>query len=163
MKTLLLMRHAKSSWRDHSLSDHDRPLNSRGKDTAPLMGKHLAEMDVLPDVILCSTAKRAKQTVEYLLQSLQFDGDVIYSRMLYHAGDEVFSEELSKLSDRIDTAMIVGHNPGMEYALETYCGEWHRMPTAAVARIEFEIDTWKEVEDEIEGNLTDLWRPKELS
>jgi phosphohistidine phosphatase len=162
MKTLLLMRHAKSSWRDHRLSDHDRPLNSRGMKAAPLMGELLSGLDISPDMILCSTAKRAKQTVEYLLQRLPFEGEVIYSRMLYHAGDEIFSEELRKLPSGIETAMIVGHNPGMEYALENYCGEWHRMPTATIAQIEFEIVEWEEIEVGAEGKLMGLWRPKEL-
>ncbi len=162
MKTLLLMRHAKSSWSNAKLADHDRPLNDRGCTDAPKMGEWLASLDVVPELILCSTAVRAKQTVEYLLQSLPFDGEVIYSRMLYHAGDEVFSEELGRLGDEIEIAMIVGHNPGMEYAVENYTGEWDRMSTAAVVRIEFPISKWGELEDEPEGELTGLWRPKEI-
>lgn len=162
MKTLLLMRHAKSSWSDPSLSDHDRPLNSRGKRAAPQMGEWLASEGVIPDVILCSSAERAKQTVEFLLQTLPFEDEILYSRELYHAGDEMFSQELSKLSDEIETAMIVGHNPGMEDAVENYCGEWHRMPTAAVARIVFPIMQWEEILDVEEGDLGDIWRPKEI-
>jgi len=163
MKTLLLMRHAKSSWSNAKLSDHDRPLNSRGRLAAPLMGGWLTSLGVTPNVILCSTAERAKQTVEYLIQALPFEGEVRYSRMLYHAGDEVFSEELGRLGDEIETAMIVGHNPGMEYAVESYTGGWRRMPTAAVARIAFPIQKWGDVKDIPEGELTGLWRPKEIS
>lgn len=163
MKTLLLMRHAKSSWSNPRLADHDRPLNPRGKSAAPLMGEWLAQQELIPEVILCSTAERAKQTVEYLLQSLPFEGEVIYSRMLYHAGDEAFSEELSKLGEDIAIAMIVGHNPGVEYAVDNYCGEWHRMPTAAIARIDFPISHWHELDQQDEGELVALWRPGELS
>ena len=162
MKTLLLMRHAKSSWSSAKLADHDRPLNDRGLADVPKMGELLASLDVVPDVILCSTAERARQTVELLCQTLPFEGEVIYSRMLYHAGDEVFNEELGRLGDEIEIAMIVGHNPGMEYAVENYTGDWERMSTASVARIEFPISNWGEMADEPEGELTGLWRPKEI-
>ena len=163
MKTLLLMRHAKSSWSNPKLADHDRPLNPRGKDAAPKMGEWLAQQELIPDIILCSTAERAKQTVEFLLNAMPFEGEVVFSRMLYHAGDEVFSEEMSKLGEEIGIVMIVGHNPGMEYAVETYCGEWHRMPTAAIAQIEFPINQWGEIRTEESGEFIALWRPKEIN
>jgi phosphohistidine phosphatase len=128
-----------------------------------MMGEWLAGLDAVPDVILCSTAERARQTVENLLQTLPFEGEVVYSRVLYHAGDEVFTEELGGLGDEIGMAMIVGHNPGMEYAIESYTGEWQRMPTAAVARIEFPISKWGQLEDLPEGKLAGLWLPREVS
>lgn len=162
MKTVLLMRHAKSSWKDTSLSDHDRPLKQRGRDAAPMMGALLTELDLVPDVILCSTANRARQTVEYLLNGLPFEGEVIYTRYLYHSGPRAYLEEIHKLDDQYTRVMIVGHNPGMEMALEDFSGEWERMPTAAVARIDFEAGQWADISDDESGILKNVWRPRDI-
>ena len=163
MKTLLLMRHAKSSWKDMSLSDHDRPLKKRGREAAPLMGELLSNLDLVPEIILCSTARRARQTVEYLLHSLPFEGEVMYTRDLYHSGPRTYLKELRQLGDLFSIAMIVGHNPGMEYAVEEFSGEWERMPTAAIARIDFNVGRWDELEGgDVSGKLLGVWRPREI-
>ena len=162
MKTVLLMRHAKSSWSDTSLADHDRPLNARGRAAAPRMGEHLNGVDLIPDVILCSTAKRAKLTVEYLLRTCQFDGETIYSRDLYHGSIEDYLKMLQALDDKNQTALVVGHNPDMEYFLETFSGGWERMPTAAIAHLVFEINNWAEIKNVEEAKLLNLWTPKGL-
>lgn len=162
MKQLLLMRHAKSSWKDISLGDHDRPLNSRGKSDAPRMGAHLSSVGLVPDVILCSTAKRAKQTAKYLLQECPVDSGVIYLSSLYHGGAEEFIEALEELGDDIDTAMIIGHNPGMEYSIEDFCGVDEVMPTAAIAHIQFELTAWNEIGTVDSAKLIALWCPKEI-
>ena len=162
MKTILLMRHAKSSWDEPHLADHDRPLSSRGMSAAPLIGEHLARIDLVPDVIVCSTAVRARQTVDYLLETLPYEGKVTYSRDLYHAGTESFLDEIYKLDEQIQCAMLVGHNPGMEMAVEDLTGEWVRMPTAAVARIDFEVNSWQEITEDIEGTLVEIYTPREL-
>ena len=162
MKQLLLMRHAKSSWKELALSDHDRPLNKRGKADAPRMGEYLSSVGLVPDVILCSTAKRAKQTARFLVTECSFDGLVIYYPALYHGGTEEFIEALEGLDDEIETAMIIGHNPGMEYSLEDFCGENEVMPTAAIAYIQFEFTTWKDIGTADMGKLVALWRPKEI-
>ena len=162
MKRLLLMRHAKSSWSDVSLGDHDRPLNPRGKTDAPRMGEHLKSEGIIPEVIICSTAKRAKQTAKYLQTECPIDGGVIYSASLYHGGTEEFIEALEELDERIETAMLIGHNPGMEYSLEEFCGVNEVMPTAAIAYIQFEVEAWKEIGLTETGKLIDLWRPKEI-
>ena len=162
MKRLLLMRHAKSSWSDVSLSDHDRPLNSRGKADAPRMGEHLRSTGIIPEVILCSTAKRAKQTAKYVQMECPVDGGVFYIASLYHGGPEEFIEALEDLSESVETAMIIGHNPGMEYSLEEFCGINEVLPTAAVAYIQFQCLTWKEIGITDSGKLINLWRPKEI-
>jgi len=162
MKTVLLMRHAKSSWDNPGLSDHERPLNKRGKISAPKMGLLLTDLDLVPDVIVCSTAKRARATVEGLLETCPFEGDVLYTRELYHAGVEEHLEALHDLDEKIDIAMLVGHNPGMEYFLEVVCEENEHLPTAAIAQILFDIDRWNEITPEISGVMENLWRPKEL-
>ena len=163
MKTILLMRHAKSSWKETHLADHDRPLNSRGRSAAPIMGEHLSKIALVPDVIVCSTAARARQTVEYLLETLPFEGEVVYTRDLYHSGTESFLEEIAKLDQRYQCAMLVGHNPGMEMAVEDLTGEWIRMPTASVARIDFEVDLWDEITEDSSGKLGDVWIPRDFS
>ncbi|MCA9071607.1 MAG: histidine phosphatase family protein, partial [Planctomycetaceae bacterium] len=90
MKTLFLMRHAKSSWKDESLPDHDRPLNKRGKRDAPRMGQLLLEQGVHPDRWLSSTALRARRTAELLAETLQFAGEIEFRSELYHAEPEQF-------------------------------------------------------------------------
>jgi phosphohistidine phosphatase len=162
MKTLLLMRHAKSSWDNPSLSDHDRPLNKRGKRVAPRMGKLLGEVDLIPDEIISSTAKRAKMTVEGLLEACPFEGDVVYTRNLYHADVEEQIEVLQSLKDEVGIALLVGHNPGMEIFLEIICDESEHMPTAAIAYIQFDVGRWFEITTDTYGTLKHLWRPKEL-
>jgi len=162
MKTILLMRHAKSSWKEMHLADHDRPLNSRGRTSAPMIGDHLSRIDLVPDVIVCSTATRARQTVEYLLETLPYEGEVYYTRELYHAGTETFLEEISKLDNGFKCAMLVGHNPGMEDAVEDLTGEWVRMPTAAVAHIVFEVEKWGDIAEDSLGMLVQVLTPRGL-
>ncbi len=162
MKTLLLMRHAKSSWKYPDLSDHDRPLKSRGKRDAPKMGEFLVSKDLIPQVILCSTARRAKETVEYFLRTCPFEGEVIYRRNLYHGGAEEFINAMQGLQNEINIVMIVGHNPGMEYSIEEFCGVDEFFPTTAIAYIQFEIDKWADMDSNVGGKLISLWRPKEI-
>jgi phosphohistidine phosphatase len=163
MKTVLLMRHAKSSWKDPGLADHDRPLNKRGKRDAPRMGKLLNEEELIPDIIYCSTARRAKSTVDGLLNSCDFNGEVKYSGSLYHGGPDDFFEVLSSLPDVIQSVMLVGHNPGMEYFLDLICGVKEHMPTAAVAIISFPVENWAEIKNGEDGELVHLWKPRELT
>ncbi|NOH12690.1 MAG: histidine phosphatase family protein [Chloroflexi bacterium] len=162
MKSLLLLRHAKSSWKDMSLGDHDRPLNPRGKRDAPRMGRLLHELDLVPDAILSSTAKRAFKTAQAVAEAAGYEGEIEKHRSLYHAGADVFIEMLRTLPDEVERAMLVGHNPGMEYAVLYFTGEDERYPTATVAHIQLPIDSWAELDEETEGKLLGLWRPKEL-
>jgi phosphohistidine phosphatase len=163
MKTVLLMRHAKSSWKDPNLADHDRPLNKRGKRDATRMGNLLIEEDLTPDAIYCSTAKRAKSTVDGLLKVCDFDGEVTYTGSLYHGGSEDFFEILSNLPDEIQSVMLVGHNPDMEYFLDLICDVQEQMPTGAIAVITFSVENWDEITDEEAGELVHLWKPRELT
>ncbi|MGD8456977.1 MAG: histidine phosphatase family protein [Anaerolineales bacterium] len=163
MKTVILMRHAKSSWKDPNLADHDRPLNKRGKRDAPRMGELLNAEDLIPDTIFCSTANRAKSTVKKLLKSCNFEGEVTYTGSLYHGGPEDFFEILSSLPDDIETVMLVGHNPDMEYFLDLTCDVQEHMPTAAIAVITFPLDHWFDISDGEEGKLVHLWKPRKLT
>ena len=162
MRTLLILRHAKSSWKDDSLPDHDRPLNKRGLKDAPRMGQLLRREDLLPDLILCSSAKRARVTAELVAEESGYEGELRLKDDLYAFDAEAYLEALTELSDGYDRVMVVGHNPAMEELLEALTGGFERLPTAALAMVELPIDRWSELEDEPEGKLTHLWRPKEL-
>jgi len=100
MKTLLILRHAKSSWKDEALPDHDRPLNKRGKEDAPRMGKLLHDEDLVPELILSSDARRARSTTELVVEESHFEGEVIYSRDLYAAEPETCMEALAQMAGR---------------------------------------------------------------
>jgi len=162
MKVVLILRHAKSSWKNIGDSDHSRPLNRRGKLAAPRMGQMLYEEELMPDVILSSTARRARDTADLVAEASGFDGEVFYLENFYHAWPSDYLEELRSLSVDINTAMIVGHNPGMEMLLEMLTGEDERLPTAALAVIRLPIDNWSQLTEEAEGELLKLWLPRTL-
>lgn len=162
MKNVLLMRHAKSSWKGASLPDHQRPLNQRGKRDAPRMGKFLQEQGILLDAILCSTAVRARQTAAGLLKKYTFEGEVQYFDDLYQAGPETIISILNRLPEKVDSAMVIGHNPGMDDFLELVCDECGHMPTACVAYIKYPIEGWLDLRTETLGELVHLWEPREI-
>jgi phosphohistidine phosphatase len=172
MKTLLLLRHAKSSWEDRSLSDHDRPLNERGERDAPRMGRRLRDQGVWPDLIFSSTARRARRTAELLLASPDEntpdedtpggDTEIRYLSELYLAEPEEYLAAVRRAGGEAESVLVVGHNPGLEMLLQSLTGEWHRLPTAALARIDLPIEAWTDLEPG-GGELAGLWRPKESS
>ncbi len=162
MKTLYLLRHAKSSWNDATLRDFDRPLNKRGLKAAPLMGKHMRKPKVLPDMVLCSPAKRTRQTIKLVLEEAEFEPKVRYDDRLYAASAGSVLEVLRETDDRADSVMVVGHNPGLQDLLEVLTGELEALPTAALARIELEVESWSDVRER-SGRLEWVVRPKELN
>jgi phosphohistidine phosphatase len=162
MKRLLVMRHAKSSWDNPQLADHDRPLNKRGKRDAPRMGRWLNARDLNPEMIVTSSAERALSTAQSVADSIDIVSSIQVERDLYHGGPEAYMEYLRLLSDKISLAMVIGHNPDLEEFVEDLVGRWHRLPTAAVALIDLPIMKWKELSDETEGSLISLWLPKEI-
>jgi phosphohistidine phosphatase len=162
MKQLLLMRHAKSSWDDSSVPDHLRPLNKRGKRDAPRMGQFMQEQGLVVDAILCSTAVRARATVEGFLQEFLFEGEVDYLDELYGAGPETIIALLAQLPQEVETALVIAHNPGLEDFLGMVCGLHEHMPTACVAYIKLPVEHWARLQDETEGELVHLWKPKEI-
>lgn len=162
MKTLLLMRHAKSSWSDSGLADHDRPLNSRGERDAPRMGRWLAEQGLLPDIVIASTALRAVQTAQAVREAAGHNGDFVEYAELYHADTAAWTAVLRQLPDAAESVLAIGHNPGLEELVEVLHREWERMPTAAVAWFELAIDAWSEFPPSGTATLRALWRPKEL-
>ena len=162
MKTLLILRHAKSSWNYPELSDHDRPLNGRGKRDAPRMGKHLRQEGLIPDRILTSSAKRARKTANKVAKSCGYTGKVKKIAAFYDAVPGVYFETLQALPDKHQRVMVVGHNPTMEQLVNHLTGEIKRMPTAALAHITLPIQHWETLDLDTKGTLVNLWTPKTL-
>ena len=161
MKTLLLLRHAKSSWDDPTLRDFDRPLSARGKRDAPRIGKALEERGPLPDVILSSPAARAKETIEAVIQSAHITISPRFDESIYGASSSELIGVIRRLPAESSCALLVGHNPGFEDTVSRLTGATERMPTAALACIEFQTEDWQDVEDG-QGKLLWLLTPKQL-
>lgn len=162
MKTLLLLRHAKSSWKNGQLADHDRPLNKRGKRDAPRIGKLLLESGLQPELILSSTAKRARKTASKVARKCAYEGVIELNGTLYLAAPDDYIRVLRDAPDHFTRVMVVGHNPGLEQLLAVLTGNDAHLPTAALAQIQVDIDTWSELQGDRCGRLIDLWRPREL-
>ncbi|NIP85513.1 MAG: histidine phosphatase family protein [Planctomycetales bacterium] len=162
MKTLLLLRHAKSSWDDDQLSDHDRPLNKRGRRDAPRMGRLLADQDLVPDLILTSTAKRARRTAEAVAKTCGFAGELLALSELYHAAPEECVRVLGQLSATTNRPLLVGHNPGLEELLDRLTDHDEVMPTAALAQLQLPITGWEQLALDSPATLVAIWRPREL-
>jgi len=162
MKTLVLMRHAKSSWKDPELSDHERPLNKRGKRDAPLMGELLKDEGLAPDMIFCSTATRARKTLQRVIENSRYDCEIEYLDSLYMAEANGIIDMLKSLPNNIDMVMLVGHNPGLECVLQILSGEIEALQTSAIAQIKLKIKQWDELDGDTPGKLINLWRPRTL-
>ena len=162
MKTLLILRHAKSSWNYPNLSDYNRPLNARGKRAAPRMGEHLREQGLIPDRILTSSAKRARKTANKVAKACGYTGKVKKLDAFYDSVAGVYYETLQALPDKHQRVMVVGHNPTMEQLIYSLTGEFRQMPTAALAHIELPIQNWEALNLDTEGTLVNLWTPKTL-
>ena len=161
MKTLLLMRHAKSSWKDDSLDDHDRPLNKRGKREAPRMGELLKDQNLLPDYLLASSARRARKTAECVAFASGFRGETRITSELYMAGTSKLLEIIAQTPESYQTLLLIAHNPGLEELLEHLTSQYRALPTAAIANLRLEIPSWKQV-TAIPASLVELWQPRGL-
>jgi phosphohistidine phosphatase len=163
MKTLLLLRHAKSDWSDPQLADHHRPLNKRGKRNARRMGRLLKEEHLVPDLILTSTAERAVKTVKTVVAQSGYRGEIRALDELYPGGSGVYVTIVRDLSDTYKRVMVVGHNPGLEGWLEQLTGTMTRLPTAALAQIGLPPGRWRELSEQTRGTLQHVWLPRELA
>jgi phosphohistidine phosphatase len=163
MKELLLVRHAKSSWDNERLSDFERPLNQRGKQDAPRMGRLLRQRELIPDLIISSPAVRALATAEAVGLAAGYEDEIRLVESLYHAGPDSYFEVLREVSDLYHRVMAVGHNPGMEELVEQLAGRWERMPTGTIAYFQLELDRWADIDESAVAKLVDVWRPKEMT
>lgn len=168
MKTLLLLRHAKSSWNEPGQSDHERALTARGRRAAELVGVYLAQRGDPPSLVLCSTARRTLDTLEPLRQRLGVPYEAV--RELYLAEPDTLLARLAQVDDREHGVLVIGHNPGLhELALllarhgdaEARARLREGFPTAALAVLELAIERWDEIRAGC-GTLVELRVPRDL-
>jgi phosphohistidine phosphatase len=162
MKTLLILRHAQSSWKDNNLPDHERPLNKRGRSDAPRVGELIRQENILPDMILCSTARRARDTIKAVIEKSGYAGEVNYIPDLYQADIADILTILGELEDTISSVLLVGHNPELEELVQTITEADVHIPTAALALINLPINSWEEMPAGVRGDLIRFWAPKGL-
>ncbi|SFG75801.1 SixA phosphatase family protein [Pontibacter chinhatensis] len=156
MKTLYILRHAKSSWEFDDLSDHDRPLNKRGRHDAPLMGQELAARGVAPQLIISSPSVRALSTATLVSKELDYDpDDIVVDTRVYGAGREDLLEVVQQTPAEVDTLLLVGHNEALsEFAGMLSPEPVASLPTAGVVALQFNCESWFEISRE---NATQLF------
>lgn len=145
MKTLYLVRHAKSSWENRSVSDFDRTLNERGKRDAPFMGRVLKEKDIAVDLMLSSPAVRALTTANIFADEISFpENKIVKEKDIYEADRSELMDVLMKTDDSVNNVMLFGHNPGITYLSNYLCNfETDNIPTCGVVCMEMDFDSWK--------------------
>jgi phosphohistidine phosphatase len=164
VKTLLVLRHGKSSWSDGGLADHDRPLKKRGRKDAPKMGRALLDHGLVPDLILSSTARRARETALLVAEASGHRGAVQLEAELYEADPakvlEVVRRSAGGAGDRI---MLVGHNPAFEALVEILTRKSVELPTCALAWLELSIASWLAIDGGVKAKLRQVWTPKNMA
>ena len=161
MKKLLIMRHAKSSWSDAQLSDFERPLNAHGSRAAPFMGALLREQDLVPDLIISSTAVRAHETAKLVAAACTYSGEVRLDPNIYEGAPQTLLDIVLSVDQAILTVMLVGHTPGVDGLIRVLTDEIVPMPTAAIAYMESSAELWSDIAQE-RAQLVRVFRPKEL-
>lgn len=169
-KRLILLRHAKSAWDNPSLADFDRPLSNRGRKAAPAIGAYLGRRGLVPGLALCSSAKRAIETLDLVSAGWQTKPTVRKLKSLYLAMPREMLRRVQTVGAEPDCVMLVGHNPGIADLASWLCSEGdaarrahlaRKFPTGAVAVIEFNVDDWRDVDAET-GRLVDFATPKQI-
>jgi phosphohistidine phosphatase len=148
MKTIILVRHAKSSWKDLSLADFDRPLNKRGKKNAPFMGKKLKKRRIMPDLILSSPAKRARKTARAVAKAIAYPKKkILFDDNMYHASATYLFNMVRDLDDRHVSVMLFGHNPDFNDLASIWLKKnpVDNIVTTGVCCIKFNVDRWQDV------------------
>ena len=146
MKTLFLVRHAKSSRDDPSLPDRDRPLDDRGKQDAPRMGNRLVKRDVKPDLLISSPALRALTTAQLIAEEVGYKRkDIVVDNRLYASSPDDLLAVIRALDKKLDRVMLVGHNPEFTDLAHRLSSEIIEMPTSAVAEFNFDTKAWSDV------------------
>lgn len=160
---LILMRHAKSDWSSGAAHDHDRPLNERGRQAAPLVAQELVRRGWIPSAVRSSDSERTIETFARMALYLPPVTDVKFSIDLYHAGFQALNRILQELPADHSTVLALGHNPGWQLAVEYYSGEEVQFTTANAALLRIEAATWREgLVRRGEWELVDVIRPRDL-
>ena len=144
-KRLFIIRHAKSSWKDTSISDFNRPLNKRGQENAPMMGERLKKRGIKPDIILSSPALRAKTTAEIIAKKVNYKKEIVLNEDIYASMDMILHKIIKKTDDKNETLFIFGHNPDLEMLVEKYVSFHEDLVTCGVVEIEFDCKSWKDI------------------
>jgi phosphohistidine phosphatase len=161
MKTLYLLRHAKSDWKDAEMRDFDRPLAPRGRHAAALIGKYLRKQDIRPDLIVCSPAERARETIEIVLENTKLKSEVRFDERIYEAHTGRLLEIIAQLDESARSALMIGHNSGFEELGEHLTGQMNPMPTGALLEIDLDVEKWRQVREGC-GRLRSYIKPKDL-
>ncbi len=161
MKTLYIVRHAKSSWADLSMQDIDRPLNQRGKRDAPIMSSKCIELKYIPELIITSNAKRAQETADCFIEKFGLrQSQTEVNGKLYHAPEDTYFEEAQLIDDSIASAMMFGHNPGITYLANNVSDKYiDNVPTCGVLIITSTASSWVDI-DPMNSKLINFIYPK---
>ena len=163
MKILLLLRHAKSSWKDKYQRDFDRPLNDRGKKAAETIGQYIRKEGISPELVLSSTAVRARQTTDIVLRAARLQSELRYDERIYEASPSRLMEVISQIDEKLSSVLLVGHNPGMEELLNLLTASSEHMATATLAKIRLDgADKWTRIAAG-KGNVDLIIRPREIT
>ena len=157
MKTLFLLRHAKADNPTTGLTDLNRALNERGKNEAQVIGTFLKKHNQKVNLVLCSTAVRARETTELVLAAAELTVDVRYDERIYETGPLRLLEVISEIEESLSVVLLVGHNPGMEELLKILTGRLERMATGTMAKIDLDVDQWRNVLQDKVGAGTFDW------
>lgn len=162
-KTLLVMRHAKSSWKTPGITDHERPLNRRGERDAVGMAKFLNSANIDISQVAASTARRADMTAKALIKTMDCleHGQLESRDDFYLAAPTAYLNYLSELDDAVSTVVLIGHNPGLESLVDLLGGRWETMPTGAIACFDCSATSWSDAGPST-FRLDHMWRPKEV-
>jgi phosphohistidine phosphatase len=171
MLRLLLLRHAKSSWAEHGVDDRQRPLNKRGREAAPVVGRHLRRMKWIPDLVICSPAERTRRTLELVIEAAGSRPEIAYDEAVYDFGDgNALIDVIRVRGGNARTLMIVGHNPSMEFLAirlarsgppDAIAEIRRKFPTAALAVFDVDAPSWAAF-DTAACTLTAFVRPRAL-
>ncbi len=146
MKKLYLIRHAKSSWKNLTLEDFDRPLSKRGKKNAPFMGNLLKQLEIKPDLIICSPAYRTRVTAELIALEINYEKHKIeYYENLYEASLEDIEESIKYLEDKYEIVFLVGHNPSLNQFSEKFGSFKDNIPTCGIIELNFNCQNWQNI------------------
>jgi phosphohistidine phosphatase len=158
MKTLLLLRHAKADNAAPGSSDINRTLNERGKKEAQAIGTFIRKQNLTVELVLCSPAVRARETLEFVLSAAEVTANVRHDQRIYEAGPHQLLEVISEVDEHKSAVLLVGHNPGMEELLRELTGREEPLSTGMLAKIEFNLDVWSKVTED-RGILELIFRP----
>jgi phosphohistidine phosphatase len=160
-RRLMIMRHAKSSWRSRVPTDHERPLNTRGRRDARRVGKRLAKLGWAPDFVVCSDSRRTRETWERMERRFP-EARARFTRALYAGGPTELRTEVARLSGNVRTVLVLGHNPGWQEAVAELSGREVRITTANVVLLEGAGATWGEALRRGSWSVVSVVRPNEL-